>query len=399
MLLLRSIRLALAMPLLLLPWQAQAGPAPVAARAEAAPIAPAMAPAASPTPAPQAAPLPAAEPQPAPPLRATHVVDLTTRTVLFAEHDDVPAPPASMAKLMAVYTAFAEIAAGRARLDQPVTVSEAAARDWSGRGSTMRVQAGATHSLAELLDAIIGVSANDGAVVLAEGLAGSVPAFMALAERHRVRLGLTVSRFANPSGWPDGRATIATAAEMARLAAALRADFPALYDRFFARRREGPPHPDSGIDRLIRAVEGADGLKTGTTREAGHCVAMMAERGGRRLALVITGRADSAERLADAVRLFDAGFAATRPVTLLPAGAEVARLPLRRGRAGEVRLGPAADVQLALPAAEAQRRVATEVRLDPPPRRARAGDRLGWLVVVAPGHSSVHPLVALADAP
>ena len=331
-----------------------------------------------------------------PPLRATIVRDLSTDTVIFAEQADTPAPPASMAKLMTVYTAFAEIAAGRARLDQPIRVSEAAAAEWSGRGSTMNVQAGATHSVSELLDAIIGVSGNDASVVLAEGLAGSVPAFMAMADRHRARLGMAASRFANPSGWPDGRATVATASDMARLAAALRADFPDLYARFFARRREGPPHPDSGIDRLIRAVEGADGLKTGTTREAGHCVTMMAERGGRRLALVITGRADSAERLAEAVRLFDAAFASTAPVTVAEAGQALAQLPPRRG--ATLSAGSAVPVRVTLPLGADTASVRLEPRLDPPRRRPRPGDPVGWLLVSAPGHASVHRLVALDTA-
>lgn len=360
--------------------------APVGASVQSAPTLPAA-----------AASEQATEPPVPTPLRATLVRDLSTGTIVFGEAADTPAPPASMAKLMTVYTAFAEIAAGRARLDQPIRVSEPAAAEWSGRGSTMNVQAGATHSVAELLDAIIGVSGNDASVVLAEGLAGSVPAFMALAERHRARLGLAASRFANPSGWPDGRATVATASDMSRLAAALRADFPDLYARFFARRREGPPHPDSGIDRLIRAVEGADGLKTGTTREAGHCVTMMAERGGRRLVLVITGRADSAERLADAVRLFDAGFATTAPVTVAAAGQAVARVPLRRG--ATLAAGPAEPVRVTLPVGADIAAVSVEPRLNPPRRRVRAGDPVGWLLVSAPGHSSVHPLVALDSVP
>lgn len=333
-----------------------------------------------------------------PPTQATVMVDLSTGTTLFAERADLPLPPASMAKLMTVYSAFAEIAAGRARLDQPVTVSARVARDWGGRGSTMDLKAGQVLSVAALLDGIIGVSGNDAAEALAEGLAGSTDAFLALGEGHRVRLGLAGSRFRSVSGWPDGRATATTAADMARLAAALRADFPDLYARFFARRALGAPQPGSGIDRLVRAVSGADGLKTGTTDEAGNCVAMMAERDGRRLALVITGRPDGATRMADAVRLFDHGFGGFAPVVVAAAGAPLARAELRGGRT--VALGVPADVRATLPVGAGPGLVSREVTLlAAAGRRARPGATLGWLTLSAPGWSMVAPLVALGAVP
>lgn len=344
-----------------------------------------------------AAAQPAHAPPFPPPTQATVMVDLATGTTLFADKADVAVPPASMAKLMTVYAAFAEIAAGRARLDQPVTVSERVARDWGGRGSTMDLKAGQALSVEALLDGIIGVSGNDAAEALAEGLAGSTDAFLALADWHRARLGLEASRFRSVSGWPDGRLTVTTAADMARLAAALRADFPDLYARFFARRAQGEAQAGSGIDRLVRAVPGADGLKTGTTDEAGNCVAMMAERDGRRLALVITGRPDGAARLADAVRLFDHGFAAFAPVTVAAAGEALAQAELRGGR--RVALGVPADVRASLPVGAGAGVVERSVALDPRlPRRARAGQRLGWLTLSAPGWSAVAPLVALGDA-
>lgn len=322
------------------------------------------------------------------------MVDLSTGATLFAERAAVPLPPASMAKLMSVYVAFAEITQGRARLDQTVVVSERVARDWGGRGSTMGLRAGQRLSIEALLDGIIGLSGNDAAEALAEGIAGSTDAFLALADWHRARLGLASSRFRSVSGWPDGRLTVTTAADMARLAAAVRADFPALYDRFFARRARQPPQPGSGIDRLVQAVPGADGLKTGTTDEAGHCVAMMAERDGRRLLLVITGRPDSAARLADAVRLFDHGFGAFTPVTVARAGVALVQAPLRDGRRAV--LGVPADVRAALPAGAGTEAVERRIMLDDPlPRRARPGQRLGWLTLRAPGWSKVAPLVVV----
>lgn len=149
------------------------------------------------------------------------LVDLGSGQQLAARDPARRVAPASITKIMTQYVAFEALAAGRLRLSDSYTVSAPAAREWSHRVTGLRVRAGDSLSVDTLLHGIATVSANDAAIVFAEGFGGSVAGFAALMNRQAATLGMRDSRFASPNGWPDGGRTYVSARDLATLAEAL----------------------------------------------------------------------------------------------------------------------------------------------------------------------------------
>lgn len=276
---------------------------------------------------------------PAPPAAVTGIpvsllMDLGSGQVLHARQADLSFVPASMAKVMTAFVAFEEISAGRLSPDRTFTVSEATARAWNGRGSSLYLTAGMKISAGDLLHGIATVSANDASIVLAEGYAGNVPAWTFLMNDAARRLGMTASRFGTPNGWPDGGRTYVSARDLARLSQAMITRYPVLYHRYFGQKRmEWNGRALESHDPTIGVVRGADGIKTGHTREAGFNFLGSAQRDGRRLVMVVAGAKSETQRAAASRALLEWGFAewATRP--LFRAGAIVGEARVQDGQA------------------------------------------------------------------
>jgi D-alanyl-D-alanine carboxypeptidase len=157
------------------------------------------------------------------------------------------------------------------------------------------------------IKALLVKSANDVAVMLGEGVAGSLPAFVKRMNATAKRLGMRRSRFVNPNGLPDDR-QITTARDMGYLARALIIDFPE-YAHFFAvkyikigKRRM------RNYNSLLRTYEGADGMKTGFVCASGFNIVVSATRGGRKIVAVVLGGRTGGERNLRAAKLLDHGF-------------------------------------------------------------------------------------------
>ncbi|HZC84638.1 MAG TPA: D-alanyl-D-alanine carboxypeptidase family protein, partial [Rubrobacter sp.] len=157
------------------------------------------------------------------------LVDLTTKSTLLERNADELTAPASLAKLMTVEVIFDQIRRGRLSLENEFTASEAAGR--FARGSTMPLRPGAKVKVRDLLQGLLVASANNAAVVVAEGMAGSVPRFVALMNERAKAIGLVRSRFTNPYGLP-GAGQRVTMREMALLAAHLIREYPERYALF-----------------------------------------------------------------------------------------------------------------------------------------------------------------------
>ena len=218
------------------------------------------------------------------------LADLSAGQVLFARQADVRFLPASMTKAMTALVAFDLIAAGKLHETAVVTISPELAKRWSGRGTTLYLQAGEQVSVQDLLMGALVVSGNDAAAALGEAALGSELNWLAAMNARAAQLGMTGSQFGTANGFPDQGRTYVTASDMIRLAAALIEQHPALYQRYFGQhtmvwrgtelRRRNP---------FAGELPGADGIKTGHTFEAGYNFLGAVERGGRRLVLV-TGR-------------------------------------------------------------------------------------------------------------
>ena len=218
------------------------------------------------------------------------LVDQSSGQTLFAREADRRFLPASVTKIMTVYTAFDLVERGELPLDRMVEIDQALEDEWGGEGSTLFLEAGDRVTVGQLLLGVTTVSANDGAVALGRAAAGSDAAWLALMNANAVSLGMRDSHFGTANGYPDEGRTWTSARDLATLAEAMTTRYPELYKRFFGHK--GLSY--NGIaqdnhDPITGVVEGADGIKTGYTRQAGFTFVGSAERGGRRLTLVIGG--------------------------------------------------------------------------------------------------------------
>ncbi|WEK47003.1 MAG: D-alanyl-D-alanine carboxypeptidase [Candidatus Andeanibacterium colombiense] len=278
------------------------------------------------------------------------LIDLSSGQTLHARDIDRRFLPASVTKVMTTYVAFEMLAKGRLKPETQYVVSDRLAREWSGKGSSLFLKAGERVSIDTLLHGITTVSANDGAMLLAEGTAGSAGKWTALMNRAAGDLGMHDSHFGTPNGWPDEGATYTTARDLATLARALITRHPDLYRRYFGKRSFG--HDGIGQDNhdpITGVVPGADGIKTGFTREAGYNFLGSAQRGGQRLVMVVAG-VDSDELRARISRDYlEWGFGAFEPKVIFAKGSPMGKALVQDGATGSVKLRAGADIVADLP--------------------------------------------------
>jgi serine-type D-Ala-D-Ala carboxypeptidase (penicillin-binding protein 5/6) len=279
------------------------------------------------------------------------LVDLSSGQTLFAREAEARMLPASMTKVMSALVAFDLIAARRLDEDGVITVRPATAARWAGRGTTLSLLPNEHVAVRDLLRGMTTVSANDAAVVLAEGALGSEADWLAAMNAKAQALGMKDSHFASVNGYPDGGRTYVTARDMVRLADAIITQHPAIYRRYFGhktmfwRRRQLISH-----DPFAETLPGADGIKTGFTHEAGFTFLGAVERNQRRLVLVVGKVPTEPGRAAAATALAEWGYAAWDDAQFLKAGWVVGTAQVQDGAAREVPLAVPRAYALTLPA-------------------------------------------------
>ncbi|MDP9415187.1 MAG: D-alanyl-D-alanine carboxypeptidase [Pseudomonadota bacterium] len=288
-----------------------------------------------------------------------YMVDLSSGAVLYARDADRQIPPASMAKMMTTHLAFHLIKRRELTLNKMCQVRPETWRQWHGpqAGSTMFLSPGEQVSVENLLHGIVTLSGNDATVVLAECVAGTEPAFVALMNAEAKRLGMTNSRFGNSNGWPD-QFTLTTARDLAKLAAATIQETPDLYKAFYQKESftwgrtlgGGQPITQGNRNPLLGRVPGADGLKTGHTEEAGYGFTGSAEQNGRRLIMVVAGLSSFNQRIEESVKFMDWGFRAWKAQPLFTKGEKVGEAQVQLGDEDTVPLVAPRNLAVTLPA-------------------------------------------------
>jgi serine-type D-Ala-D-Ala carboxypeptidase (penicillin-binding protein 5/6) len=230
-------------------------------------------------------------------------------------------------------------------------VRPATASRWAGKGTSLSLKPGERVAVRDLLRGMTTVSANDAAVVLAEGALKDEATWLAAMNARARALGMTGSHFASVNGYPDGGRTFVTAHDMVQLAEALIFEHPVLYHRYFGhksmywRGQQLISH-----DPFADSLPGGDGIKTGFTREAGYTFLGAVERDRRRLVLVVGQVPSEAGRAAAAAALAEWGYAAWDDADFLKAGSVVGSARVQDGAANEVPLATPRAYSLAVPA-------------------------------------------------
>jgi D-alanyl-D-alanine carboxypeptidase len=232
------------------------------------------------------------------------VIEADTGKVLEAQNATYPWYPASVTKLMTAYVTLTAVKEGRISLDTILSVSPLAA---SQSPSKMGFRPGTQVTVDNALKMMLVKSANDMAVVLAEGVGGSIDGFSALMNQNAQRLGMTQTSYVNPNGLPaDGQIT--SARDLAILARAIIRDLPE-YEYFvhipsirFGRK------VTQNFNKLIGRYPGADGFKTGFICASGYNLVASATRDGKRLIAVVLGASSGHARAVKAAQLLERGF-------------------------------------------------------------------------------------------
>jgi D-alanyl-D-alanine carboxypeptidase (penicillin-binding protein 5/6) len=300
-----------------------------------------------------AAPTLARLPEPPPelkPIPVAMLVDFGSGQVLYARNPDQRFLPASMTKVMTAFVAFEEMRRGRLDRNTRFVVLPETATEWNGKGTSMYLQAGERVRVGDLLHGIMTGSANDASVVLAQGHAGNVEAWNFLMNDAARRLRMTNSRFATPNGWPDGGRTYVSAHDLVRLGSAMIRNFPKEYaaysgrKEFVWRERKLFSH-----DPVTGVVLGADGIKTGYTREAGYNFLGSAQRDGRRLVMVTGGARSEAQRLDASRALLEWGFSQWQARPLFAKGETITQAEVQGGSQASVPVSAAYPIYATLP--------------------------------------------------
>lgn len=280
-------------------------------------------------------------------------IDARTGRTLAERDPDRRHHPASLAKMMTLYLAFEAVSRGEVSLAKRLPVSRRAA---SRQPTRLGLRAGERVSLKNLILGLVTQSANDAAVVIAEGLAGSEPVFARRMTQQARALGMTRTEFRNASGLPDPRAWT-TARDMSRLAQALLHDYRDYYSYFSTRHFVFRGRTYRNHNHLLGRYAGLDGLKTGYTRRAGFHLAASAKREDRRVIAVVLGGKTRHRRDREMVRLLDAAFrtplpAAPREPVLHALADGVGKAAAKLSPISTAEAAPAADTNAAQRAAE-----------------------------------------------
>ncbi|WP_429098561.1 D-alanyl-D-alanine carboxypeptidase family protein [Aminobacter sp. BE322] len=311
-----------------------------------------------------------------------YMIDAETGTVLFSKEPDKLFTPASLAKIMTMEVVFDALKNGRYKLDDTFAVSENAWRT-GGAASRATTMFAAVRSQIRIEDLIKGVTvqvANDGCIVLAEGMAGSEANFaLQMTERARA-IGLEKSAFANSTGLPaPGQQT--TVRELAQLALHLWRTYPEYYRYYSLPDFTWNKILQRNRNPLIAMDFGADGLATGFTEGEGFSIVASVNRDGRRLFLAMAGMASDRERSEETRKLLDWGLRAFEKTEIFAADETVGDAQVFGGTKSHVRLVAQKPISIFLPTASRERLVARVVYDGPVSAPVEKGTPIGSLKV------------------
>lgn len=330
------------------------------------------------------------------------IMDSGENMVLFEKDADTLMVPASMSKLMTLAVVFRELKAGRLKLDDIFMVSEHAWRTGGAPSGTSAMFA-PLNTAVPVEDLIRGVtvqSANDGAIILAEGISGSEEEFAREMTKYAREIGLAKSTFVNATGLP-AEGHLMTARELAQLANFLITEHPDYYQYFglqefryrdkFTFRNRNPLVFDPELS--------ADGLKTGFVKESGYGLTASAKKGDQRLIVVTAGLASPKEREAEAKRLLQWGFKNFKQFRLFDAGQKVSDALVYGGSQHYVPLVGEGDINILLPTASSGAVTATIHYEGPIKAPIKKGAQIATLRISSPESQATNeiPLYAGMD--
>lgn len=276
------------------------------------------------------------------------LVDARTGEILFEKNIHEKLPPASITKVMVLLIAMEDLDSGKIKLDDKVQVSANAERMG---GSQVYLEAGEIQTVDDLLKAISLRSANDAAVALAEHISGSIDVFVQRMNDRAKELGMSNTHFKNATGLPDPE-HLTTAYDISIMSREL-LKYPKIHDWLTIYMTDIKVGKNKNVtqtlvntNKLIRDYQGANGLKTGLTNDAGHCLAASAKRGNLSLVSVILGASTSNSRFSESKKLLDFGFANYESLPICRKGEVIKKVKVSKGKENTVNIVAESDYSL-----------------------------------------------------
>ncbi|TPM35846.1 D-alanyl-D-alanine carboxypeptidase family protein [Mesorhizobium sp. B2-3-5] len=310
------------------------------------------------------------------------MIDADTGTVLFSKDADKPIPPASMAKLMTMEVVFNALKSGRLKLDDTFVVSENAWRKGGAPSgtSTMFAKLKSAIRLEDLIQGVTVQAANDGCIVIAEGMAGSEDNFAAQMTERARQIGLKTSTFVNSTGLPaDGQQT--TVRELAQLALHLWRDYPDYYRYYGLKDFTWNKITQKNRNPLLAMDIGADGLVVGASEAAGFGIVASASHNGSRVIAVMSGLASDKERAEEARKLLDWGARSFEKTEIFAKDEVIGEAQVFGGAKSGVTLKAKGPIDIFLPITNRDKLTARIVYTGPVAAPVEAGQPVGALRV------------------
>ena len=310
------------------------------------------------------------------------MIDAETGTILYSKDPDKLIPPASLAKLMTMEVVFHAISQGRHSLTDTFVVSENAWRTGGAGsgGSTMFAKLKSTIALGDLIQGVIVQSANDGCIIIAEGMAGSEENFAALMTERAREIGLKQSVFKNSTGLP-AEGQLVTVRELAQLALHIWKTYPEFYKYYSQTEFTWNKITQKNRNPLLAMDIGADGMKTGFTEESGYAIVGAVSRDGKRVFAAMSGMASERERAEEGRKLLDWGMRAFQKSTLFAEGETVGEAKVYGGEKSGVALKAGGPISVFVPITNKDRLVARIVYEGPVIAPVEQGTQVGALKV------------------
>ena len=322
------------------------------------------------------------------------LMDFDSGKALVEHNADQRMPPASLTKIMTVYSVFKELERGSLSLNDQVTVSKKA---WKAPGSRMFIEVDKKVSVEDLLKGVIIQSGNDASIALAEHIAGDEHTFSELMNQHAQRLGLKNTHYVNSTGLPDPD-HYTTARDLALLTQTLIAEFPQYYAWFKIKEFTFNGITQHNRNRLLWRDSSVDGVKTGHTEEAGYCLVASAYRDPMRLISTVMGTESENARASASQALLNYGFRFYTTRKVADNGEPLQEVRIYKGSIENLPVGIIEPLYVTIPK-EMENKLSTQVEIDPwITAPVKKGQELGILNVRL-GNKSIleHPVVSLED--
>src|ERR1700730_7575925 len=327
------------------------------------------------------------------------LIEASSGSVLFEKNADELRAPSSMMKLMTAEVVFHAVKQGDVKLTDEYHVSEYAWRKGGAPsgGSTMFAAIHSRISVDDLLHGALIQSGNDACIVLAEGIASSEGSFAEMMTKRARELGLTRSTFANSNGLPDPGNKM-TVRELAKLARYIIQTYPDFYKLFGEREFTWNKIRQQNRNPLLTSLDGADGLKTGYTKEGGYGMVGSAVQNGIRLIVAINGLDDPEDRASEAKKMLEWGFRNFETRTLFAAQQPVGYAKVFGGDSRSVKLASPEAIKVMVQKNGGDKLIARVVYKGPVRAPIEAGQPVGIIKVWRGGNIAMEAPVYAAES-